>query len=161
MALPVHRSHVVSTSSDSESLEGKRVLVVNDTQEILELFDDILSEMGLEVVQMTYAPRELERVREAKPDLVILDLVFGERELLGWQLLQKIRMDRSLEHLPVVVCSAALNTLTELQGYLTEQKVTVVVKPFNVAQLEDAVSRALGASGHMDATTARELSDGA
>ena len=159
MALRVHRSHVVNTSSDPDSLRGKRVLVVNDTQEILELFDDILSEMGLEVVQMTYAPRELDRVREAKPDLVILDLVFGERELLGWQLLQKIRMDRSLETMPVVVCSAALNTLNELQGYLTEQKVTVVVKPFNVAQLEEAVFRALGASGHMDAPTARELSE--
>ncbi len=157
----MHRSHVVNTSSDSESIQGKRVLVVNDTQEILELFDDILSEMGLEVIQMTYAPRELERVRETKADLVILDLVFGERELLGWQLLQKIRMDRSLEDLPVVVCSAALNTINELQGYLTEQKVTVVVKPFNVAQLEDAVFRALGAGGHERPTNARELSGGA
>ena len=161
MALPVHRSHVVKTSSESDSVRGKRVLVVNDTQEILELFDDILSEMGLEVVQMTYAPRELERVREAKPDLVILDLVFGERELLGWQLLQKIRMDRSLEELPVIVCSAALNTINELQGYLTEQKVTVVVKPFNVAQLEDAVFIALRAGPHRQPTSARELSAGA
>ena len=64
-------------------LRGKRVLVVNDTQEILELFDDILSEMGLEVVQMSYAPRELDRVRAAKPDLIILDFVFGEKSCWG------------------------------------------------------------------------------
>ncbi len=146
------------SNASNDGLSGKRVLVVNDTQEILELFDDILSEMGLEVVQMTYAPRELQRIRETKPDLIILDLVFGERELLGWQLLQKIRMDRTLEGMPVVVCSAALKMLTEIQGYLTEQNVVVVVKPFNVAQLEEAVLLALRAEGHEQPPNARSLS---
>ena len=133
----------MNVATRSSELTGKRVLVVNDTQEILELFDDILGEMGLEVTQMTYAPRELEQVKEAKPDLVVLDLVFGERELLGWQLLQKMRMDRSLEQIPVIVCSGALNKLNELQGVLTEQNVVVVVKPFGVSQLEEAVRKAL------------------
>jgi CheY-like chemotaxis protein len=160
VALPVHGSRAVNETSDHESIRGKRVLVVNDTQEILELFDDILREMGLEVVQMTYAPRELERIRETAPDLVILDLVFGERELLGWQLLQKIRMDRSLERLPIVVCSAALKMLNEIQGYLTEQNVTVVVKPFMVAQLEEAVLRALRVEGRQQPPNARALSGG-
>jgi CheY-like chemotaxis protein len=142
--------------NDRAEIHGKRVLVVNDTQEILELFDAILSEMGLEVVQMTYAPRELERVREVRADLIVLDLIF-DREVLGWQLLQKIRMDRSLERVPVVVCSASLHTINDLQGYLTEQKVTVVVKPFSVEQLEEAVLRALGAGGHEAPLTAREI----
>ena len=143
-----------------DDIAGKRVLVVNDTQEILELFDDILSGLGLDVVLMTYAPRELDRVREVKADLVILDLIFGEREVLGWQLLQKIRMDRSLETLPVVVCSAALDRINELQGYLTEQNVVVIVKPFNVAQLEEAVLRALRADVRDRPPAAREVTDG-
>ncbi len=141
-------------------IRGKRVLVVNDTQEILELFDDILGEMGLEVVQMTYAPRELERVHEVKADLVVLDLVFGEREVLGWQLLQKMRMDRQLQNLPVVLCTAALNTVQELQGYLTEQNVVVVLKPFNVSQLEEAVLRALRAGPKGAPPSTREVTDG-
>lgn len=141
-------------------IRGKRVLVVNDTQEILELFDDILGEMGLEVVSQTYAPRELERIREVQPDLVILDLVFGEREVLGWQLLQKLRMDRQLQNLPVVVCTAALKMVEELQGYLTEQSVTVVLKPFNVSQLEEAVLRALSAGGKREPPSTRRVTDG-
>ncbi len=148
------------SSTPHDDIAGKRVLVVNDTQEILDLFDDILSGLGLEVVLMTYAPRELDRVREVNADLVILDLIFGEREVLGWQLLQKIRMDRSLEKLPVVVCSAALDRINELQGYLTEQNVVVIVKPFNVAQLEEAVLRALRADVRDRPPTARELTDG-
>jgi CheY-like chemotaxis protein len=123
--------------------ERGRVLVVNDTQEILELFDEILSGMGFEVVLMSYAPRELDRVRAVAPDLIILDFLMGDRELLGWQLLQKLKMDRTLDAIPVVVCSAAVHTVAEQQGYLTEQGVTVVLKPFNVDQLEDAVERAV------------------
>lgn len=129
-------------------VEGKRVLVVNDTEEILELFGAILGEMGLDVVLMTYAPREVDAVRAAEPDLVILDLIFGDREVLGWQLLQKIRMDRQLERIPIVVCTAAVTMARELEGYLTEQGVSIILKPFTVTQLEDAVAEALRAGGH-------------
>lgn len=123
--------------------EGKRVLVVNDTEEILELFGEILGALGFEVAVMSYAPRELSRVREASPDLIILDFIFGDHELLGWQLLQKLKMDGDLATIPVIVCTAAQQSVYEQQGYLTEQGVIVVLKPFNVDQLEDAVVRAL------------------
>jgi CheY-like chemotaxis protein len=122
---------------------GKRILVVNDTQEILELFEDLLGELGFEVSLMSFAPRELQRIREVRPDLIILDFVFGQRELLGWQLLQKLKMDRGLDSIPVIVCTAAQHEVMEQEGYLTEQGVIVVLKPFNVDQLEEAVSRAL------------------
>lgn len=122
---------------------GKRVLIVNDTQEILELFDEILRQMGFEVVLMSFAPRELEQVRNTEADIIILDFIFGQRGLEGWQLLQKIRMDPTLETVPVIVCSAALLEVKEQEGYLTEQGVLVVLKPFTVSQLEEALRRAV------------------
>jgi CheY-like chemotaxis protein len=121
----------------------KRALVVNDTQEILELFEDILGGLGFESVLMSYAPRELERIREVEPDLIVLDFLMGDRELLGWQLLQKLKMDRALALIPVVVCTAALKAVQEQQGYLTEQGVIIVLKPFMVDQLEEAVRAAV------------------
>ena len=128
-------------ASENES-QRRRVLVVNDTQEILELFHDILDGMGYEVVLMSYAPREVERIREVAPDLIVLDFLMGDREMLGWQLLQKLKMDRRLDSIPIVVCTAAVKAVHEQQGYLTEQGVTVVLKPFNVDQLEEAITRA-------------------
>jgi DNA-binding response OmpR family regulator len=122
---------------------GKRVLIVNDTQEILELFDEILRQMGFEVVLMSYAPRELEQIRNTDADIVILDFIFGPRELEGWQLLQKIRMDPALETIPIIVCSAAMTEVKQQEGYLTEQGVLIVLKPFTVSQLEEAVRRAV------------------
>ena len=130
----------------------KRALVVNDTQEILELFDDILDGLGFESVLMSYAPRELERIREVEPDIIILDFLMGDRELLGWQLLQKLKMDRALSTVPIVVCTAAVKAVQEQQGYLTEQGVLIVLKPFTVDQLEEAVQSAMEQS-----PTARRL----
>jgi CheY-like chemotaxis protein len=121
----------------------KRALVVNDTQEILELFEDILDGLGFESVLMSYAPRELQRIREVEPDIVILDFLMGDRELLGWQLLQKLKMDRALALIPIVVCTAAVKAVQEQQGYLTEQGVIIVLKPFTVDQLEEAVQAAV------------------
>ncbi len=138
----------------AEKPKRPRALVVNDTQEILELFDDIMSGLGFESVLMSYAPRELERIREVEPDLIILDFLMGDRELLGWQLLQKLKMDRALSRIPIVVCTAAIKAVHEQQGYLTEQGVMIVLKPFTVDQLEEAVRAAME-----QGPTARRLLD--
>lgn len=134
------------------AVRDKHVLVVNDTQEILELFTDILGELGLRTTTMSYAPRELDRIRAVDPDLIILDFVFGDRELIGWQLLQKLKMDRGLARIPVIVCSAAIRMLSDLEGYLTEQGVLIVLKPFTVDQLEEAIAKALSRSEGTEAT---------
>ncbi|HET7582235.1 MAG TPA: response regulator [Candidatus Limnocylindria bacterium] len=128
--------------------DRKRILVINDTKEILELFRDILEgEMGHEVVLMSFAPDELSRIVEERPDLVIIDFVIGQREMEGWQLLQKLRMHPTTVGIPVVACTAAIQAVREQEAYLLEQGVEVVMKPFTVDQLEGAVSRALRLSG--------------
>jgi DNA-binding NtrC family response regulator len=122
----------------------KRVLVVNDTQEILQLFEAVIrDEMGLEAILLSYAPDELSRIIGAEPDLVIVDFVIGGREMDGWQLLQKLRMNRDTEAIPVIACTGATQFVREAEGWLTEQKVAILLKPFTVTQLEEAVRRAL------------------
>jgi CheY-like chemotaxis protein len=122
----------------------RRILVINDTKEILELFRDVLEgEMGHDVTLMSFAPDELTRVTELNPDLVIVDFVMGERELDGWQLIQKMRMNPATAGIPIVACTAAVRQVRESEAYLLEQGVQVVLKPFSVAQLEEAVVRAL------------------
>jgi chemotaxis family two-component system response regulator PixH len=128
--------------------ERKRILVINDTKEILELFRDVLErEMGHEAILMSFAPDELERIVEHKPDLVIVDFMIGEREMEGWQLLQKMRMHPTTADIPVVACTAAIKQVRETEAYLLEQRIDVVLKPFTIEQLETAVSRALAGGG--------------
>ena len=124
-------------------MDRLRILVVNDTQEILELFADIIEGMGHEIIPLTYAPDDLQQIVEHRPDLAIIDFVLGGREFLGWQLVQKMRMKADTAHVPIIVCTAARIEVQEQEGWLTEKGVTVVLKPFEVRDLERAISRAL------------------
>jgi DNA-binding response OmpR family regulator len=131
------------TDRPKTDAQVKRILVINDTLEILELFEDILTGMGHQVTLLSYAPDELHQIEEAEPDLVIVDFVIGGREMDGWQLLQKMRMNRSTQHIPIIACTAAQQAVREQEGYLTQQGIAIVLKPFNVVQLENAVRAAL------------------
>jgi CheY-like chemotaxis protein len=112
-----------------------RIIVINDTQEILELFRAILEEeMGHEVTLDSYKPHMVEVIKEANPDLIISDHVFGE-EKIGFQLLQRLKMDRDTAQIPVIICSAAVKDLKEMEGFLTAKGVGVLYKPFEVDEL--------------------------
>ena len=122
--------------------ESKHVLVVNDTEEILELFRDILEGMGHRCSAISYAPDDLAEVTQAKPDLVVLDLLLGG-EKLGWQLAQKMRMSRETERTPIIICTAATEDVREQEGWLVANGIKLVLKPFTVSDLERAVDKAL------------------
>jgi CheY-like chemotaxis protein len=124
--------------------DGRHILVVNDTQEIIELFRDIIDGMGHRMTAMSFAPDDLSQITDINPDLVILDLVFNTgTEGQGWQLLQKLRMNRSTEELPIIVCTAATDQVREQEGWLIARGVKVVPKPFTVDDLETAIAKAL------------------
>ena len=120
----------------------RHILVVNDTEEIIELFRDILEGMGHRVTATSYAPQNLSDILDIGPDLVIMDLMLGG-EKHGWQLAQKMRMSRETESIPIMICTAASDQIREQEGWLTAQAVKVVLKPFSIDDLERAVSRAL------------------
>ena len=123
---------------------GKHVLVVNDTEEILDLYRAILEDLGHRVTAWSFSPDDLSKVTEIRPDLVILDLLLGPTELQGWALLQKMRMNPATENIPVIVCSAATNWVREQEGWLAANAVKVLLKPFKVDDLERAVAAAFG-----------------
>ena len=128
---------------DAVGMAGrKHILVVNDTQEILDLFRMILEDEGYRVTALGFAVEDLRKIIDGAPDLVILDLVF-DREYVGWQTLQKMKMHRDTEKIPVLVCTAEIRKAQEIQGYLTEKGVGLLLKPFDIDQLIVQVTRLL------------------
>ena len=124
-----------------------RILVVNDTQEILELFRMILEGEGYEVILSGFPIQQIQDVEEIDPDLIILDFVFGDQKV-GWQMLQILKMQRSTETIPVIVCTAALDMVREQEGYLVSQGVHVIYKPFDIDHLIANVKQLLETHEH-------------
>lgn len=121
----------------------KHIVVINDTEEILELFRVILhEEAGYEVTLMSFHPQILGQILEMTPDLIISDHVFGE-EKIGWQFIQKLKMTRETADIPVIVCSAAVKELKEMEGYLISKNVGVLYKPFDIDELLALVEKQL------------------
>lgn len=133
-----------------------RILVVNDTQEILELFRMILEEEGgYEVILSGFPIQEIEDVEQLKPDLIILDLVFGS-EKTGMQMLQMLKMKRPTASIPVIICTAALDLVREQEGYLNSQGVHLIYKPFDIDHLMANVKRLLGTHEHVSSVVREE-----
>ena len=134
---------------------SKHILVVNDTEEILDLFRDILEGMGHRMTAWSFSSgRPCQGDRDSAGPELILDLMIGPTGFQGWALLQKIRMSPPTEEIPIIVCTAATNWVREQEGWLAANGVKVVLKPFKVAHLEHAVEQTLAlrpvtASGEM------------
>src|SRR5262249_10241997 len=122
------------------------ILVVNDTQEILDRFRDLLTGEGYAVKTLAFSTKQIEAIAALQPQLVVLDLIF-DREYVGWQTLQKMRMHRDTAPIPVLVCTAELRKAQEMEGFLAERGVGILIKPFDSAALIAQVQRLLtGAS---------------
>ncbi len=110
---------------------AKRIMVINDTQEILELFELILTDAGYRVTLHAYSTRDLDEVTHLMPDLIISDHIpFKEQQ--GWQFLQKLKMLRETATIPVIVCTTSSELVRENEGWLKGKGVTIVAKPFDI-----------------------------
>jgi len=115
-----------------------RVLVINDDESILELFKLILEGEGFEVFVSEEAIENIADVERVQPDLVILDLKMGMQQE-GWTMMQKIRMYPPTQHIPMILCTAALNEVREQEGVLQDKGIPVVYKPFAIDELLQAI----------------------
>ena len=130
--------------------------MVNDTQEILELFRMLLEEEeGYDVVLSGFPIQQVKEIEHINPDLIILDLVLGD-EKTGMQMLQMLKMQRSTAVIPVLVCTAALQIVREQEGYLVSQGVHVVYKPFEIDDLMANVKQLLGSQEHISSVIKEE-----
>lgn len=134
---------------------GACILVVNDTQELLELFRMLLEAEGYKVVLAGFPIQQISDIEDINPDLIILDLVFGDQKT-GWQMLQMLKMKRSTASIPVIVCTAALSEVREQEGYLVSQGVHVVFKPFDIDQLLTHVKQLLETHEHISSASEEE-----
>ncbi len=127
-------------------------MVINDSQEVLDLFYDILhNEEGHNVTLCSYRIRDLDEIRSIQPNLLIVDQVYGNEDA-GWKLIQKVRMSIDLMHLPIVFCTTDLRRVQELEGHLASMNIITVIKPFTVDTLLSAINtaRTVSASTNLD-----------
>ena len=118
-----------------------RIMVINNSDDILALFDKILTTDECEVFSRVFLNLDLHDVQKIQPDLIILDYYVG-REGVGWEFLQLLRMDDTTAMIPVLICTTEVKLVEEIADYLVTKQVTVLRKPFERRDLLNAVQLA-------------------
>ncbi len=80
------------------------ILVVDDQQPALRMFQRFLSASGYDVVGVTDPAQVLPLARQLNPALITLDIMMPRLD--GWEILQALQLDEKTRNIPVIVCSA-------------------------------------------------------
>lgn len=121
----------------------KRILVFNDTEEILQLFEEILVEEGYQVETHTLGERDIAHVKKQPPDLIISDHSITN-EKLGWEFLQKLKMTKETAKIPLILCTTNLRLVGDNMGRISDSGVKVLPKPFEIEELLAIVESVIG-----------------
>lgn len=81
----------------------KKILLIEDEKIIVELLEKKLIQEGYQVVVARDGDKGLEKIREEKPDLILLDIVMPQRD--GFQVMEELRDDKELNSIPIVIIS--------------------------------------------------------
>ena len=129
-------------SGFANALAGKKVLVVDDEPYILKILSFKLRLTGLDPVEASSGEDALRLVREAGPDLVLLDVSLTPG-LTGFDLCRILKENPATAGIPVIMLTA--RTLpSERDLGLRLGAASYVTKPFSTKVLVQEVEKALG-----------------
>jgi len=110
----------------------KKILVVDDEDDILHFLELVLGEKGYEVITAATAQEALTRAQVERPDLVLLDIMMPQMD--GWEVLKLLRLEGETAQIPVAMLSARTDARDRVQG-LQEGAVDYICKPFSLPEL--------------------------
>jgi putative two-component system response regulator len=111
------------------------VMVVDDTPGNLKFLGQVLHSAGYRVVQFPNGQMALQAAARNPPDLILLDIMMPGMD--GFEVCQKIKLDASLQDIPVIFISALDDTESKLMAF-SQGGVDYVTKPF---QAEEVLAR--------------------
>jgi len=110
----------------------KKILVVDDEKDLLNLMKRLLTRGGFEVITASDGKEGLEKVHSEAPDLMILDINMPVMD--GWEVCRKIRRDPLYKHLPIIMLTVRRTKADELKGFDLGGD-EYVTKPFSPTEL--------------------------
>ncbi|MBI4573653.1 MAG: response regulator [candidate division NC10 bacterium] len=82
----------------------KTILIIDDQPFFVNMQQNVLQKQGYRVLSATNGPDGLAQARQHKPDLILLDIAMPEMD--GFAVCEKLKQDRELRRIPVVILTA-------------------------------------------------------
>ena len=93
---------------------AKQVLVIDDDQNTVKYLSVVLSEHGYDPVSAYDGSEGLQKVKQAKPDLVVLDVMMPKKS--GFVLFEQLKKDERYKDIPILMLTGVSGIVEELES---------------------------------------------
>jgi len=129
---------------------AKTILSVDDDPDIVTSVETIIEETGHNAITATNGEEGLAKVRDERPDLVIMDVLMPKQS--GIKMYRELKTDEDLKHIPVIIHSGiAKRTFLRSQEALTEfgddpvpEPAAYLEKPVEPEELAAMITKLIG-----------------
>ncbi len=126
-----------------EKTEKKRVLVVEDDEDVITYLSLWLSDQGFDVDVARDGNEATEKVKERTPDLVTLDIVMPQKT--GVKFYKEFKRDPRYAHIPVIIITGLQQ---EFKRFISHRRTApppegYIAKPFSQDELLETIRRVL------------------
>ena len=129
------------SSSASRSLNGLKILVVDDSKTIRRTAETLLTKEGCQVFTAIDGFDALSKIADHQPDLIFVDIMMPRLD--GYETCSLIKHNKMFKDTPVIMLSSKDGLFDRARGRIvgSEQYLT---KPFTKDELLGAVSNQVG-----------------
>lgn len=118
----------------------KKVLIVDDNPDILEMVSELLAANGFQPLTASSGNEALEKVESESPDLILLDINMPDMD--GWSVLRELKERKKAPPIKVIMLTATVDIGTDIFG-LQDLVFDYIRKPFTNKDLAERVRKAL------------------
>lgn len=110
-------------------MKQKKILLIDDEQDILEILSYNLEKEGYEVFTATNGNEGIEMAKQILPDLILLDVMMPEKD--GIETCQDLRKIKELQKTLIVFLSARSEEFSQLAGFQAgaNDYIVKIIKP--------------------------------
>ncbi len=115
-----------------------QVVYIDDNQDMLKLVERILSDAGYEVITAISPTEGIEKVKEEKPDVVLLDINMPSMD--GYTVCSNLQKDKETEFIPVIFLTALESDKDKAKAF-SVGGVDYLVKPIEKEKLLSIIDK--------------------
>ncbi|MFH0703050.1 MAG: response regulator [bacterium] len=121
-------------------LAEKKVLIVDDEQDIVETLQFILETEGIKCITAYDGEEALNKAKSEKPDLIILDVMLPK--INGYKVCRLLKFDAKYKNMPILMVTARSQEEDKAIGEETGAD-KYITKPFDIDELVKIVKKYL------------------
>jgi CheY-like chemotaxis protein len=118
-----------------------KILVVEDDRSIQMVLELVFTRAAkCEVLTASDGPEGLAMIQQAKPDVVLLDLMLPGMD--GFEICERVKADEATRHIPIIFLTAQPQP-TAMARAMALGAAGYIVKPFDPIKIIDQINEAL------------------